>query len=73
MSVNIKTENKTSLGGIKKSMSLFMEAEMFSEVGHKSIVTTAKFGLSRTLPRTETSFDCRGVICVSNANLMERC
>lgn len=50
-----------------------MEAEMLCEMDHKSLATIAKFGLSSTLPRTETSFNCRSVICVSSAILMERC
>lgn len=54
-------------------MSLFMEAEMLSEMDHKSLATIAKLGLSSTLPRTEMIFNCRDVICISNANLMERC
>lgn len=61
------------LGVVKKSMLLFMEAEMLCEMDHKFLATIAKLGLSSTLPRTETSFNCRGVICVSNANLMEKC
>ena len=61
------------LGGVKKFMSLFMEAETLSEMDHKSPATIAKLGLSSTLPRTEMIFNYRDVICTSNANLMERC
>lgn len=71
LSTNIQTDNKSLLGGVRKSMFLFMEAEMLCEMEHKSLATIAK--LSSTLPRTETSFNCRGVICVSKANLMEKC
>lgn len=68
----MQTVNEAFLGGVKKSMFLFMEAEMSCEMDHKSLATIAKLGLSSMLPTTETGFN-RGVICVSNANLMEKC
>lgn len=46
---------------------------MLSEMDDKSLATIAKLGLSGTLPRTERIFNSRDVICVSYANLMERC
>lgn len=54
-------------------MSLLMEDEMLSEMDHKSLDIIVKLGLPSSLPRTETIFNFRDVICVSNANLMEGC
>lgn len=72
LSANIQTENKALFGGVKKSMFLFMEAEILCEMDHESLATIAKLGLSSMLPTTETSFN-RGVICVSSGNLMKKC
>lgn len=54
-------------------MSLCTEAEMLSELDHKSLATIANLGLASTLPRTERIFNYRDVIFISNANLIERC
>lgn len=37
LSTNIQTDNKALLGGVRKSMFLFMEAEMLCEMEHKSL------------------------------------